>query len=72
MSSNTVAGNLHSLERHLIELRMAHADLNALIDLAAPLQPHDELALRRLKKRRLQLRDEMLRIERSLLPPEPA
>ena len=32
----------------------------------------DELMLRRLKKRRLGLRDEINRIERSLTPNEPA
>lgn len=32
----------------------------------------DELMLRRLKKRRLGLRDEIHRIERSLTPNEPA
>ncbi len=51
---------------------MAHADLDALIDHAALTTPLDELVLRRLKKRRLLLRDEILRLERSLLPQEPA
>jgi hypothetical protein len=64
--------NLHSLPRHLIELRMAHADLNSLIDQAAMDIPQDELAVRRLKKRRLLLRDQIARIEAELDPPEPA
>ncbi len=64
--------NLHSLPRHLIELRMAHADLNSLIDQATALHPEDELVLRRLKKRRLLLRDQIARIEAELDPPEPA
>ncbi|CDS49125.1 hypothetical protein [Polaromonas sp. CG9_12] len=35
--------------------------------------PHiDELLLKRLKKRRLQLRDRISRLEASLTPPEPA
>jgi hypothetical protein len=64
--------NLHSPERQLIELRMEHADLNALVDIAAHTMPIDELLLRRLKKRRLQLRDQIAQLELSLDPPEPA
>jgi hypothetical protein len=64
--------NLHSPQRRLIELRMEHADLNSLIDQAAVLRPNDELSLRRLKKRRLLLRDQISVLEASLDPPEPA
>lgn len=64
--------NLHSPERRLIELRIEHADLDALIDRAALETPLDELMMRRLKKRRLALRDEMARIARVLTPNEPA
>jgi len=64
--------NLHSPERHLIELRIEHADLNALIDRAATDAPVDELMIRRLKKRRLVLRDVIARVERELGPDEPA
>ena len=64
--------NLHSPERRLIELRIEHADLDALIDRASEDTPVDELMMRRLKKRRLALRDEMSRIERQLSPDEPA
>jgi hypothetical protein len=64
--------NLHSLPRRLIELRMEHADLDNLIDLAALSVPDDELGLRRLKKRRLRLRDQIAQIEAELDPPEPA
>ena len=64
--------NLHSPERRLIELRMEHADLDALIDRAGEQSPVDELMLRRLKKRRLQLRDQIARLELQLDPKEPA
>lgn len=64
--------NLHSPERQLIELKMEHADLNALVDIAAHTMPINELLLRRLKKRRLQLRDQIAQLELSLDPPEPA
>ena len=64
--------NLHSLDRRLIELTMEHADLDALIDRAADAFPVDELQLRRLKKRRLALRDQIDRVRRLVTPKEPA
>lgn len=64
--------NLHSLPRRLIELRMEHGDLDSLIDQAAVTVPDDELTVRRLKKRRLLLRDQIARLEAELDPPEPA
>jgi len=51
---------------------MEHADLNDLIDRMALSLPHDDLALRRLKKRRLLLRDQVSRLEQELDPPMPA
>ena len=62
--------SLHSPQRHLIELRMAHADLNHLIDCAALQVVLDELALKRMKKRRLALRDQIARLEAELDPPQ--
>jgi hypothetical protein len=64
--------NLHSLPRRLIELRIEHGDLDSLIDQATLASPDDELRLRRLKKRRLLLRDQIAQIEAELDPPEPA
>jgi hypothetical protein len=63
---------LHSPARRLIELRMAHAELDGRIDAAALQQPLDELGLRRLKKQRLVLRDEIARLEAACDPDEPA
>ena len=64
--------NLHSPERRLIELRMEHADLDAMLDQMAAQPVIDELLLRRLKKRRLALRDQIARLELQLDPKEPA
>jgi hypothetical protein len=64
--------NLHSLSRRLIELRIEHADLNSLIDKVSADGTTDELALRRMKKRRLLLRDQISQLEAQLEPPEPA
>ncbi|MBQ1767378.1 MAG: DUF465 domain-containing protein [Aquincola sp.] len=67
-----MSDNLHSPQRLLIELRMEHADLDSVIDRLSLTQPDDDLALRRLKKRRLLLRDQIARLEVQLEPPEPA
>lgn len=67
--------NLRSPQRQLIELKIEHADLDNLIDRIteqAQQGASDDLALRRLKKRRLLLRDQIIRLEASLEPPEPA
>ena len=72
LPADSVDSNLHSPERRLIELRMEHADLDALIDRAGLETPVDELMMRRLKKRRLALRDQIARLELALDPKEPA
>ncbi|MDB5965405.1 MAG: hypothetical protein JWQ72_1905 [Polaromonas sp.] len=64
--------NLRSPERRLIEMKIEHADLDAMVDLTVQDFPIDELMLRRLKKRRLSLRDQISRLELSLQPPQPA
>jgi hypothetical protein len=64
--------NLHSPQRRLIELRMEHADLDELIDRNDLDHPIDDLTLRRLKKRRLVLRDLIANLETQVDPPEPA
>jgi hypothetical protein len=51
---------------------MEHADLDASIDQLSLTAPVDELMLRRLKKRRLALRDQINQLERVLEPKEPA
>ena len=73
---------LHSPARRLIELRIAHAELDERIDAlmtalcvdagAITAAPCDELTLRRLKKQRLAMRDEIARLERASDPDEPA
>ena len=52
----------------LIELRMEHRDLDAAIDAMAASGSPDQLALSRLKKRKLQLKDEITEINNQLLP----
>ncbi|MFM7002173.1 MAG: YdcH family protein [Limnohabitans sp.] len=66
--------DLRSPQRQLIEWQIEHADLDALIDQTSLNTPTtlDELSLRRLKKRRLALRDQIARLQIMLDPKEPA
>jgi hypothetical protein len=64
----TIDPNLRSPSRELIALRVEHGDLNAMIDAAALAAPRNDLALRRLKKKRLALRDKIARLESALIP----
>ena len=64
--------NLQSPQRSLMALRMEHANLDALIDEALQSTRMAQLILQRLKKRRLALKDQITRLEWSLVPDEPA
>ena len=64
--------DVQEIQRRLIELDVEHRDLDAVIDMLILDGHHDQLQLRRLKKRRLQLRDQISQLELALDPPEPA
>ncbi|MCC8363030.1 YdcH family protein [Lysobacter sp. A6] len=56
----------------MVELKLEHRDLDAAI-VRLQLDPDaDELAVKRLKKRKLQLKDCIAKMESSLIPDEPA
>ncbi len=57
-----------TLKRRLTELRSEHRDLDDVIARIAEQVPFDQLQLQRLKKRKLQLKDEIAKIESALLP----
>ncbi|MCB1888624.1 MAG: DUF465 domain-containing protein [Rhodocyclaceae bacterium] len=61
-----------NLATRLEELRTEHRDLDMAIDQLAETPPEDELMIRRLKKRKLLLKDRITLIERMLEPDEPA
>ena len=63
---------LARIAQHLATLRLEHRDLDlAIARLQADIDA-DELAVKRLKKRKLQLKDSIARLESALIPDEPA
>ena len=60
------------IARKLAELRQEHRDLDAAIERLAVASDADELAVKRLKKRKLWLKDCIARLESALIPDEPA
>lgn len=64
--------NLNTLERQIIELQIEHRDLDYLIDRMAADPGHDELQLRRLKKRKLKLKDAITLLQLQVEPDVPA
>ncbi|HSM99787.1 MAG TPA: DUF465 domain-containing protein [Rudaea sp.] len=56
------------ISRQLVELRIEHRDLDAAIARMATDRQCDELQLKRLKKRKLILKDAIARLESKLIP----
>ena len=63
---------VNDTQRRLIELDVEHRDLDAVIDMLILDGHADQLQLRRLKKRKLQLKDHMTLLKMQLVPDVPA
>lgn len=57
-----------ALRKKLAELELEHRDLDDVIARLIERAPYDQLQLRRLKKRKLALKDHISRIEAQLYP----
>lgn len=55
-------------EQKLVELRIEHHDLDEVITRLAETVDLNEIQLRRLKKRKLALKDQIARLESALVP----
>jgi hypothetical protein len=60
------------MQQRLHELQLEHRDLDAAIHRIAETPSHDQLALTRMKRRKLLLKDQIAWIERQLDPDIPA
>ena len=61
-----------NIKRRIIELQIEHRDLDEAIERLAVQPGVDELALRRMKKRKLQIKDSVRLLEMRLVPDIPA
>ena len=68
LGDDDIAGIRHQLG----ELQVEHRDLDLVIAHLIENPPPDELLVRRLKKRKLLLKDRILQLERLLVPDIPA
>ena len=57
-----------ALHARLKDLRLEHADLDASIEALGHMPVPDQLMIARLKRKKLTLRDEIVKIERIILP----
>lgn len=60
------------IQHRIIELEVEHRDLDAAIETLVRDGRHEELQLRRLKKRKLQLKDNITLLKMQLVPDIPA
>lgn len=60
------------VRQRIIELEVEHRDLDVVINALLKDPAHDELQLRRLKKRKLQLKDHITLLKMQLTPDVPA
>ena len=72
MTQTQDPAELAAMHRRVAELRQEHRDLDAAIDRLQLDIEADELAVKRLKKRKLLLKDQIARLESALIPDEPA
>ncbi|MBB3224861.1 MULTISPECIES: DUF465 domain-containing protein [Telluria group] len=64
--------NEEEIRRRIVELDVEHRDLDAVIEMLTRDGHHDQLQLRRLKKRKLQLKDYITLLKMQLVPDVPA
>jgi hypothetical protein len=57
-----------TLKAKLETLRIEHRDLDEVIDRLMEAPPFDQLQLQRLKKRKLGLKDQIIKLESQLIP----
>ena len=61
-----------AIQQRIIELSVEHRDLDDVIAQLTALSGHNELLVRRLKKKKLQIKDQILQLQIQLVPDIPA
>jgi hypothetical protein len=60
--------DIERLQQRLAELKTEHRDLDDVIAHISETAPFDQIQIKRLKKRKLMLKDQITKIESKLLP----
>ncbi len=68
INNQLTSEEIQALHRKLDELRLEHRDLDDVIDHLVQSDYPDQLQLKRLKKRKLRLKDQIQQIESRLIP----
>lgn len=68
MSVRLTEDELNDIRRRLYELKIEHRDLDDAIEHLIATGTFQELKIKRLKRRKLQLRDTIARLEDTLIP----
>ena len=68
MATLTMENNTEEIKRRISELNLEHRDLDRAIEALEQNPLHDELQLKRLKKRKLMLKDQIFMLQRQLVP----
>ncbi len=68
----TAPQDFDAIKRRIVELQVEHRDLDQIISALTEQTGHDELQIRRLKKRKLQIKDAITLLQIQLEPDIPA
>jgi hypothetical protein len=68
MSERLTEEQLENIRKRVIELKIEHRDLDDAIEHLIASGTFEELKIKRMKKRKLQLKDDIARLENTLIP----
>lgn len=68
MRATVSSEDLKSIQRRIIELQSEHRDLDEVVNALAVNANADQLLVKRMKKRKLQLKDQITRLKSRMIP----
>jgi len=68
MSDDDISADPEALRARLVELKTEHRDLDDAINAMDERGVYDTIKVQRLKKRKLALKDQIMRLENALIP----
>ena len=68
MSERLTEEELNNIRKRVVELKLEHRDLDDAIEVLTATGAFEELKIKRFKRRKLQLKDDIARLENTLIP----